>query len=355
MFLWNRWKFLLNLLLPTLIPMNSEQFEQLSDDQKLSKLCSNAGLKTVERGQYFITFDAEGPSEMVHSKWNQKCFGKPGATPWITEFLVHLFPQLNLQDTHRKDYVKKVDRKVREPQRILPSRFKQTKEINEFSKKSQDLMADVNNTEIFELCETSSKQQCPDCNVYWEAGIVWCTCGRCLRISRSEKEVDKSNNDVVSIPDNVIKKNLQARGQPMCSKAQEMLQKAVKINMDIHSCEMAQRLQVQTLVDTHWMEWAGHHAIWQKCLGNHSHVATKAERLRNSEHWILTLKQEGAQQPLHQRLDFAQAKRECKRLHDEYLARTQQEYRTIPRSQQVRQKRTSVRRNFEEYDCAVVR
>ena len=36
--------------------------------------------------------------------------------------------------------------------------FKQTKEINEFSKESQDLIADMSNTEIFELCETSSKQ-----------------------------------------------------------------------------------------------------------------------------------------------------------------------------------------------------
>ena len=44
-----------------------QQFEQLSDAQKLSKICSNAGLKTVERGQYFITLDTEGPSGMVHS------------------------------------------------------------------------------------------------------------------------------------------------------------------------------------------------------------------------------------------------------------------------------------------------
>ena len=65
----------------------------------------------------------------------------------------------------------------------------------------------MNSTEIFKLCETSSKQQCPDGNLYWEADIVYRTCGRCLRISRSEKEVDKSNNDVVSIPSYVIKKN----------------------------------------------------------------------------------------------------------------------------------------------------
>ena len=41
--------------------------EQLSDNQKLSKLCSDTGLKTVERGQYTIILDtAEGPSGMVH-------------------------------------------------------------------------------------------------------------------------------------------------------------------------------------------------------------------------------------------------------------------------------------------------
>ena len=60
-------------------------------------------------------------------------------------------------------------------------------------------------------------------------------------------------------------------------------------------------------------------------LENHSYVATRAERIRNSEHWILKLNQDGAQQPLNQRPDFAQAKRECKRLHDKYMTRTQQE------------------------------
>ena len=79
---------------------------------------------------------------------------------------------------------------------------------------------------------------------------------------------------------------------------------------------------------------------------NHSYVATRAERIRNSEHWILKLNQDGAQQPINQRPDFAQTKRECKRLHDEYMARTPQEYRTSPRSQQVRRrKEQAFRRN----------
>ena len=44
-------------------------------------------------------------------------------------------------------------------------------------------------------------------------------------------------------------------------------------------------------------------------LENHSYVATRAERIRNSEHWILKLNQDGAQQPLNQRPNFAQTKR----------------------------------------------
>ena len=59
------------------------------------------------------------------------------------------------------------------------------------------------------------------------------------------------------------------------------------------------------------------------------------------------------QQPLNQRPDFAQAKRECKRLHDEHLARTQEEYRTIPRSQQIIQRKGQQVEDNEEYDYAV--
>ena len=51
--------------------------------------------------------------------------------------------------------------------------------------------------------------------------------------------------------------------------------------------------------------------------------------------------------------DFAQAKRECKRLHDEHLARTQQDFRTIPRSQQVRQRKEQQFERIEEFDYAV--
>ena len=98
-----------------------------------------------------------------------------------------LLPAVEQQDTHRKDKVKMLIEKFENypNKESFLQDFKQTKEINEFSKKSQDLTADMNNTEIFELCETSSKQQCLDCNSYWEIGIVYCSCGRNLKSSHT--------------------------------------------------------------------------------------------------------------------------------------------------------------------------
>ena len=42
------------------------KFEQLSEYQKLSKLCSDAGLKLVEQGQYFYTLDTKEGQQVQH-------------------------------------------------------------------------------------------------------------------------------------------------------------------------------------------------------------------------------------------------------------------------------------------------
>ena len=50
-----------------LLQDNEHKFEQLPEDQKLSKLCSGAGLKIVEKGQFFITVEEEeGPDDMMN-------------------------------------------------------------------------------------------------------------------------------------------------------------------------------------------------------------------------------------------------------------------------------------------------
>ena len=63
------------------------------------------------------------------------------------------------------------------------------------------------NTEYFELCEISSKRQCFDCSLYWEVGIVYCTCGKCMQPSGRNRQLNKARYDVLSIPCYVNQKN----------------------------------------------------------------------------------------------------------------------------------------------------
>ena len=70
------------------------------------------------------------------------------------------------QDTNRKDEVKKLIQQFENHpnKESFLQDLKQTEKINKFSEKSQELIAVMHNTEIFELCETSSKRQCSNCN-----------------------------------------------------------------------------------------------------------------------------------------------------------------------------------------------
>ena len=104
------------------------------------------------------------------------------------------------------------------------------------------------------------------------------------------------------------------------------------------------------------MGWKEHHMMLYDRIAveKRIYIAARAESIPLSKHWTLTVNAEGGpQQRLNQRPDFAQAKRECKRLHDEHLARTEEEYRTIPCSQQVRQRKGQQLEGNEEYDHAV--
>ena len=49
-----------------LVQEYERKFEQVSEDQKLSKLCSGAGLTLLEQGQYFFSLDTEEGQQMQH-------------------------------------------------------------------------------------------------------------------------------------------------------------------------------------------------------------------------------------------------------------------------------------------------
>ena len=58
--------------------------------------------------------------------------------------------------------------------------LQQNNVYNPFSKNSKEMIRELGNVELFELCETIPKVQCSHCLLYWNQGIVYCTCGTVL-------------------------------------------------------------------------------------------------------------------------------------------------------------------------------
>ena len=181
----------------------------------------------------------------------------------------------------------------------------QTQKINRFSEESQQLLADLNHTEIFELCENSAKQHCLDCNTFWEIGIIYCSCGGNLKYLRSPTTSLKNNCGFTSFRGLVIKKN-SSRGakhgpserQAMYFRARQMLKKA---RQDKHGHHLA--------ILSRWYAQEGYrmpsaeHNIGEPeimhydriALERRRYTATKAERIQNTKHWVLCLNADGPQ------------------------------------------------------------
>ena len=77
---------------------------------------------------------------------------------------------------------------------------------NPFSKDSKEMIRELGNVELIELCETAPKVQCSHCLLYWNQGIVYCTCGLCLIYRESRRHLNRQRLDALSIPNYVIKK-----------------------------------------------------------------------------------------------------------------------------------------------------
>ena len=102
-----------------------------------------------------------------------------------------------------QDLVKKIEN---HPHREALQADLQQNVCNPFSKNSKEMIRELGNVELFELCETIPKVQCSHCLLYWNQGIVYCTCGQFLIDSELRRKFNKLRLDALSIPHYVIKK-----------------------------------------------------------------------------------------------------------------------------------------------------
>ena len=96
-------------------------------------------------------------------------------------------------DASRKETVRRlIEQFENHPNRnVCLKDFEKSEEINHVSGESKDLITEIGNTEIVKFYETSSKRQCPDCASYWEIGIVYCKCGKCMQPTEKKSTVQQ--------------------------------------------------------------------------------------------------------------------------------------------------------------------
>ena len=84
--------------------------------------------------------------------------------------------------------------------------LQQNNVYNAFSSNSKEIIRELDNVELFELCETIPKVQFSHCLLYWNQGVIYITCGHFLLESEPNTKFNKLKLDALSIPNSVIKK-----------------------------------------------------------------------------------------------------------------------------------------------------
>ena len=108
------------------------------------------------------------------------------------------------ENSRVRELVKKIEN---HPHRqVLQADLQQNNAYNPFSEKSKKMIRAMGNVELCELCETIPKVQCKECLVYWNQGIVYCTCGHLLGGNQSSRGILRWTLDLLSIPNYFIKK-----------------------------------------------------------------------------------------------------------------------------------------------------
>ena len=103
-----------------------------------------------------------------------------------------------------QELVKKIESHLH--REALQADLQQNDVFNPFSDDSKAMIREMGNVELFKLCETIPKVQCSECLLYWNQGVIHCTCGHLLGESESNQNFCQWRLDALSIPHYFIKK-----------------------------------------------------------------------------------------------------------------------------------------------------
>ena len=73
----------------------------------------------------------------------------------------------------------------------LQADLQQNNVHNPFSNISKAMIRELGNVELFDLCETIPKVQCSQYLLYWNLGVIYCTCGQFLVESEPRRKFNK--------------------------------------------------------------------------------------------------------------------------------------------------------------------
>ena len=166
----------------------------------------------------------------------------------------------------------------------LQADLQQSNAYNPFSEKSKKMIQDMGNVELFELCERIPKVQCSECHLYWNQGIVCCTCGHLLRENQSSRRIFRWQLDLLSIPYYVIKKERPHGNRH--GKTEEQIKHHIAHNFEkeMHqkrfwwnSRSLPERLNISWISKQHWSNWRSMHpdGLGRAERFHQSHVASR--------------------------------------------------------------------------------
>ena len=244
-------------------------------------------------------------------------FRVPGLSHAVVEKAKHLRVQ---------EFVKRIET---HPHRAaLHADSQQNNVYNPSSKDSKEMIRELGNVELSELCETTPKVQCSHCFLYWNQGIVYCTCGQCLIYSESRRNCDRLRMDALSIPNYVIKKGAThgarhgktevQRGYRLAWNAWKRCCKKVDSQGE-HFTGIHDRFSEIQFIVNHNSQSDGQNKKcneWNELAQeDHTYKLTPEEKRRYKGHWYLTLNKTGKNGTMKLRSDYRAAVIMNNRLH----------------------------------------